>query len=152
MDLVQGLPRCSRCGGPNDRTPQRYCLECHAAWMRERRPKHSKLNPIAKRKANARSYANAYKNLGLLVPRISGDDVQMHHPDYNLPLEVKWLTRDEHLALHRNGADVSRPPDLVRSPLDEALHRQMRQSLRRVAAARDELLADQLVIEPAEVE
>ncbi len=27
--------RCSKCGGRNDRAPQRYCSGCHAAYQRE---------------------------------------------------------------------------------------------------------------------
>lgn len=33
---------CSHCGNPNDRPSQRYCLQCHAIYMREHRAKQKR--------------------------------------------------------------------------------------------------------------
>lgn len=32
--LLDDVPRCSRCDGPNDRLPQRYCVACHRVYNR----------------------------------------------------------------------------------------------------------------------
>lgn len=99
---------CSKCGGDlGDRyKKQRYCKKCHAANMRETRPKHSLLPDEARKKANARAYANVYQRLGKIKKQpcaICGDsNSQKHHPDYNKPLEVIWLCRPCHLKTHKN--------------------------------------------------
>jgi len=96
---------CSKCRKDNDRTNQRYCKACHAAYMREHRPKHSQLHPEARAKANCRAYANVYLKRGLLVRgpcHVCGaTSSQMHHEDYAKPLEIRWLCRICHLDLHR---------------------------------------------------
>lgn len=93
------------CGCGNAcRDGQNNCLECHAAYMREHRLKHSELTPEAKKKANARSYANVYLRRGKIKKQTCkcGDsNSQMHHEDYDKPLEVIWLCRECHLDLHR---------------------------------------------------
>ncbi len=95
---------CSRCDGPLDRWPQRYCKACHAAYMREHRPKHSELSDEQRAKANCRSYANVYRRRGKLKQEpcaYCGDpDTQMHHEDYSKPLEVVWVCRACHRAEH----------------------------------------------------
>lgn len=79
-------------------------MACHAAYQRINRLKHSELNPIQKKKANCRSYANVYERRGKLVPQpceYCGDTkVQKHHEDYDKPLDVKWLCKPCHLNLH----------------------------------------------------
>jgi hypothetical protein len=100
---------CSRCDGLNERAPAyRYCLSCHAAYMREHRPKHSELKPEQRRKANSRTMANVYQKRGKIVPRpceaCSSNDAQKHHDDYSKPLIVRWLCRSCHLKLHREAA------------------------------------------------
>ena len=95
--------RCSKCSGRHDRQNQRYCADCHAAYMRDWRKTHP-LTPEQKRKDNARSYANTYKKRGKLVPlpcTCGSMRVQMHHPDYDRPLDVVWMCRPCHLAHHR---------------------------------------------------
>jgi hypothetical protein len=83
---------------------QRWCNECHAENMRATRPKHSELTEEQRKRANARSYANTYKSRGKLMQencKECGDpDSQMHHEDYDKPLDVIWLCRDCHLDLH----------------------------------------------------
>src|ERR1019366_10759144 len=94
---------CSGCGIPVEETRkgQRYCKNCHAKHQREHRKFHSELNPIQKLKANCRAYANTYLNRGNIEKKtceICGDEnSQMHHDDYNKPLEIKWLCRKHHL-------------------------------------------------------
>lgn len=71
--------------------------------MREWRPKHP-LTGDARRRANARSYAKTYLRRGHLTRRpcqsCGSDESQMHHADYDKPLEVTWLCRPCHLAVH----------------------------------------------------
>jgi hypothetical protein len=56
-------------------------------------------------KDNCRSYTNAYKKRGKLmkVPceKCGSPRSQMHHDDYSKPLDVRWLCRPCHMALHR---------------------------------------------------
>jgi hypothetical protein len=102
------MKRCPTCGKQHNRAgPRRrqsYCCACHAAYMRENRPRHSELPPEAKRKANARAYVNTYQCRGKLNPKPCGDcggKAEKHHEDYSKPLAVDWLCRKCHLALHK---------------------------------------------------
>lgn len=99
---------CSKCGmykEPDRMFSQRYCNPCHAEYMRLTRPKHSELNPLQKKKANARSYANVYLKRGQLDRKpcfqCGYEITQFHHEDYEKPLEVQHLCRPCHLELHR---------------------------------------------------
>lgn len=82
----------------------RYCKKCHAENMRENRRKHSELPPVAKFKANARSYANAYQRRGKVIKQpcssCGSEQAEKHHEDYSKPLEVKWLCRPCHIQEH----------------------------------------------------
>lgn len=52
---------------------------------------------------NARSYAKVYLRRGKLKQepcKVCGQKAEKHHPDYSKPLEVEWLCRRHHLALH----------------------------------------------------
>ncbi len=97
---------CSKCGGDlgNRYGKQSYCKSCHAAYMRKNRPKHSELEPEARKKANARAYAKEYLKRGKIERKnckvCNSSESQMHHPDYNKPLEVEWYCREHHLDLH----------------------------------------------------
>lgn len=105
---------CSKCGEPHD-SAGRYCLKCHAAYMRAWRKTHP-LTGEALRKANVRSYAGVYRRRGLIPQedcRMCGSSQsQMHHPDYDKPLEVVWLCRLCHLALHQ----AEKAPDFDSTP------------------------------------
>lgn len=93
-----------RCGGANPVRPgQRDCLECHAAWWREHRPKWADESPERKRRNIARSTARVYRRRGTLkpVPCACGcgtplEQLQMHHEDYSKPLDVIFCCETEH--------------------------------------------------------
>jgi len=94
---------CSRCDQPPS-SGHLYCAKCHAAYMREWRKTH-KMTDEQRLRDNCRSYANVYLRRGMLtkVPceKCGSPKSQMHHPDYSKPLEIIWLCRPCHLALHR---------------------------------------------------
>lgn len=56
------------------------------------------------RKDICRSYAHVYLRRGKLVREscvsCGSAQSQMHHPDYSKPLQVVWVCRPCHLALH----------------------------------------------------
>ena len=93
-----------KCGNPRRSPGQRNCRECHAESMRRTRPKYKDLSPEAKAKDISRSIAQVYKGRGKLVKKpceLCGDDsAEMHHEDYNKPIEVNWLCRACHLTYH----------------------------------------------------
>lgn len=94
-----------KCGNLQ-RDGQRNCLECHAVGMRKWRKTHP-LNDEQRKKDNCRSYAGVYLRRGKIKkqPCECGEsDSQMHHEDYDKPLEVIWLCRECHLELHREKA------------------------------------------------
>lgn len=93
----------SICTHKGDRPSGRYCLPCHAKYMRAWRSKNP-MTVAQKKKDTTRSYANVYLRRGKLKRspcETCGDSVsQMHHDDYDKPLKVRWLCRPCHLALH----------------------------------------------------
>lgn len=92
---------CSKCGAEHSREG-RYCFDCHAAYMREWRKIHP-MSEEQRQKDAVRSYAGTYKRRGKLIPQPCGcgsTEVEMHHPDYAKPLEVEWVCRQHHLAIH----------------------------------------------------
>jgi len=97
------MASCSGCGDLHDRVGQRYCVTCHAAYMRAWRVEH-RLSGLPKVKANARSYAGVYQRRGKITRKpcevCGSGDSQKHHDDYSKPLEVRWLCRAHHLELH----------------------------------------------------
>ena len=74
----------------------------HAAYMRNWRQSHP-MTEEQRKKDNARSYAKVYLKRGLLVKKgcaVCGEDAQMHHPDYDRPLDVVWLCKKHHRDIH----------------------------------------------------
>jgi len=55
-------------------------------------------------KDNCRSYAHVYLRRGKIQRKpcihCGESKAEMHHPDYNKPLDIVWLCRPCHLALH----------------------------------------------------
>lgn len=103
--------RCSICQTKHDRLrpngrPQSYCQSCHASWMRKNRPKHSELSTEARLKANCRAHANVAQQRGQIKPKpcteCGAKKAEKHHVDYTKPLEVVWMCRPCHLALHND--------------------------------------------------
>ena len=57
-----------------------------------------------RRRDNARSYARVYMLRGKIEVEgcaLCGASAEMHHPDYDKPLEIVWLCREHHLSLHQ---------------------------------------------------
>lgn len=98
---------CYKCKKENDRPNiHGWCRACHAKYMRENRKTYKELTPEQKKKDNARSYVNVYLRRGKIVrlPCIKCGDVnsEMHHEDYDKPLDIMWLCRSCHLEHHKN--------------------------------------------------
>jgi len=73
--------------------------------MREHRLKHSELSEEQRKKANARSYVNANLKKGRIEKKpceICGttNNLEKHHKDYSKPMDIQWLCRQHHLAVH----------------------------------------------------
>lgn len=97
---------CSRCDGPLEPLRKNgYCLKCHAERMRLTRPKHSELPEEARKRANARSYANVYLRRGKIQRKpcevCGSKNSQMHHDNYDKPTVVRWFCREHHLQEHK---------------------------------------------------
>jgi hypothetical protein len=73
-------------------------------YMRENRPSYGQLDPDAKKRQIARDYARVYLRRGKIQRQsclmCGGDQAEMHHEDYSKPLEIRWLCRPCHLAVH----------------------------------------------------
>ena len=74
--------------------------------MRRTRPRYWELRPDQRRRCNARSYAKVYLKRGKLVKPKRCERcerarrLQMHHHDYDKPLEVEFLCRPCHQEHH----------------------------------------------------
>lgn len=92
------------CGNIN-RIGQNNCKECHSTYMRKNRKRHSQLSDEQRKRSNCRSYVNVYIKRGNIKkqPCIKcGAFAEMHHEDYDKPLEIIWLCRKHHLELHKD--------------------------------------------------
>ena len=67
--------------------------------------KYSSLSDSQKFKSNARAYANTYLRRGAIKKekcRSCGkEQTEMHHSDYNKPLDIIWVCRRCHMNIHR---------------------------------------------------
>lgn len=106
---------CSKCGGfleLNRLGLYRYCNPCHAEHMRLHRSPYKSLSTVEKKKINCRSCSRVQVRRGKLIPKpcekCGNAKAEMHHEDYNKPLEVTWLCRECHVDLHteRNRSKV----------------------------------------------
>lgn len=105
---------CSKCGGACE-TTHRYCRRCQAAYMRAWRAEgNEQMTEEHVRRDRVRSLAYAAMRRGQIqqTPCECGstDDLEMHHDDYDKPLEVRFLCRPCHLLLPKDellGAAVS---------------------------------------------
>lgn len=93
----RGVSReCSRCGAER-RDHQRYCRQCHAAYARATRPKHSALSPEARRRANCRRLTGMLVARGKMAktPCTCGatDVTAVQLGDYSDPWDVAWKCR-----------------------------------------------------------
>jgi hypothetical protein len=108
---------CSKCGKPNKRLSQRYCLACHAAYMRANRTPYLELSPEQKAKVKARSVANTYQKRGLLKKEncfvCEDPNAQKHHEDYSRPLDILWLCKTCHVMIHNNCFHVKAPDPIL---------------------------------------
>lgn len=96
---------CGRCKEKPQRAAHRWCGDCHNGYMREWRKTHP-MSPEQRKKDAARSYAGVYKRRGKLLQKpcetCGNPESEMHHEDHAKPLEVTWLCRPCHIALHHS--------------------------------------------------
>lgn len=112
---------CSKCGDQLDKSrigKQSYCRRCKSEYTRLHRKKHSELTDEERKRSNARSYANQYLRRGRITKKPcekcgSTYKLQMHHDDYDKPLDIKWLCKDCHLEIH-NKLVVTEPSERQR--------------------------------------
>jgi|HubBroStandDraft_1064217.scaffolds.fasta_scaffold159493_2 hypothetical protein len=79
-----------------------YSKEKHAAHMRNWRKTHPMTEEQRKRD-KCRSIAGVYLRRGRLKKEgcaVCGGAAQMHHPDYDRPLDVVWLCEKHHRDVH----------------------------------------------------
>jgi hypothetical protein len=80
-----------------------YCKSCENAYQRRYKKNYTPRIPQQK-KIKCRAYAQKALESGKLIrkpcEKCGNTKVEMHHEDYDKPLEVNWLCRECHLDLH----------------------------------------------------
>lgn len=106
------LGKCKRCARRDVQDNRVARIEQYRAYDRERYPeRYRKGETIAKNAERnmARKITKRHISRGTLIPqpcRVCGaEKVDAHHEDYSKPLEVMWLCRTHHMALHRMDPD-----------------------------------------------
>lgn len=95
---------CAMCNINKRRPTHAYCLNCHSKSMRKYRNTHE-LTAHQRKIMNCHSYAHVYMKRGKIIKKscekCGNINSQMHHPNYNEPLNIIWLCRPCHLQLHK---------------------------------------------------
>ena len=91
--------RCATCDQYHDREGQRLCASCHAEYQRQWRRKRTR-----QYRAAVREVSRAEARVGM-IPRgpctVCGDpDVELHHPDHEVPDITVWMRRRCHVNWH----------------------------------------------------
>jgi hypothetical protein len=76
------------------RIGQSYCRACHAAYVREHRPRYRDMKPEQKKIAIFRSKANVYQQRGLIKKKpceVCKGPAQKRYLNYNDLGAVRWL-------------------------------------------------------------
>lgn len=85
---------CCKCMTHPARTGQSYCRACHAAYVREHRPRYRDMKPEQKKIAIFRSKANVYQSRGLIQKKpceVCKKPAQKRYPNYDDLGAVRWL-------------------------------------------------------------
>lgn len=168
MFHVTLLSKCSRCGTEHSRfrdrertRPASYCTACHAKHMAETRPKHCELAPQQRKAANARAMARVYVSRGKIQKRpcqvCGSEDAERHHPDYDRPLDIVWVCRHCHLAIHAGEKDAPHVLPNIAAPTifrrSRAEMRQLRERMKGMEASglSRKRIALELNVTPAQV-
>lgn len=100
-----------------------YCKNCENAYQREYRKNYNPTVPYQK-KEKSRSCARQGLRRGKLIrkpcEKCGNAKAEMHHEDYDKPLEVTWLCRECHLDLH-NERNRSQALEEIKSNIDNSL-------------------------------
>ena len=103
------MPVCSNCQQNESVPGQRWCRECHNAYMREHRLPYSQLSERERARSRTRAYTNVLVQRGNLHRESCGQCgapvAQAHHPDYSNPRRVVWLCQECHRRLHGRERD-----------------------------------------------
>lgn len=102
--MAKGM--CGKCGVRPSQPNHNNCKECHNKNMREWRKTHP-MTLKQRMKNNCSSYANTYLNRGKIKKPEKceccgiASAQEMHHENYNKPLEITWLCKKCHREIHK---------------------------------------------------
>jgi len=126
---------CSKCGGPMEESrvgKYGYCKKCHAKNMRDNRPKWTPVYFEEKQKMRARSRSRDYVNKGYIVKErcvlCGKKDTEVHHRDYADPLNVLWVCKDCHAAIHKAHELIKIVNSKPAAPIIKGIKRRKRKS------------------------